>query len=149
METIVIAEIGWNHMGDMDLAKNMILKAKESGASIAKFQTWQVYKLKSGEWDYDGRKEIYLKAELNEDDHKLLMKYCKDSKIEFMSSAFSVEDAKLLKNLKCNQIKIPSFEINNLELLTIAKQFQEDLSFNWYTRKRNECGKNLFKLEWH
>ncbi len=121
METIVIAEIGWNHMGDMDLAKNMILKAKESGASIAKFQTWQVSKLKSGEWDNDGRKEIYLKAELTEDDHKLLMKYCKDSKIEFMSSAFSVEDAKLLKNLKCNQIKIPSFEINNLELLNYCK----------------------------
>jgi len=42
----------------MDLAKNMIREANESGASIAKFQTWQVSKLKEGEWDDDGRKEI-------------------------------------------------------------------------------------------
>ena len=93
METIVIAEIGWNHMGDMDLARQMIIKAKESGASIAKFQTWQVTKLKDGEWDHDGRKEIYLKAELSEADHKLLIQFCRDNQISFMSSAFSVEDA--------------------------------------------------------
>ena len=31
----IIAEIGWNHMGDMDLAKKMIVAAKESGADFA------------------------------------------------------------------------------------------------------------------
>ena len=35
----IIAEIGWNHMGDMDLAKKMIIKAAENGADICKFQT--------------------------------------------------------------------------------------------------------------
>ena len=39
MKTKIIAEIGWNHMGDMDLAKKMIDAAKESGADYAKFQT--------------------------------------------------------------------------------------------------------------
>ena len=38
----VIAEIGWNHCGDMKLAKEMILAAKESGATYAKFQSWSV-----------------------------------------------------------------------------------------------------------
>ena len=121
MEPIVIAEIGWNHMGDMELAEKMIIRAKESGADIAKFQTWQVSRLKEGEWDLDGRKEIYIKAELSEKDHILLMQVCKKNEIEFMSSAFSISDAKLLKKLGCNHLKIPSFEIGNLNLLNYCK----------------------------
>ena len=38
--TKLIAEIGWNHMGDMKLAKEMISSAKGSGADFAKFQTY-------------------------------------------------------------------------------------------------------------
>ena len=41
-----IAEIGWNHCGDMELAKKMILAAKKSGATYAKFQSWSVDRLK-------------------------------------------------------------------------------------------------------
>ena len=61
----IIAEIGWNHLGDMNLAKQMILAAKNSGADYAKFQTWSVDRLKNGVWDNDGRREIYKKAELS------------------------------------------------------------------------------------
>ena len=43
----MIAEIGWNHMGNMKLAKKMILEAK-NGADFAKFQTWSVDNLKNG-----------------------------------------------------------------------------------------------------
>ena len=43
--TKLIAEIGWNHMGDMVLAKDMITAAKESGCDFAKFQTWSVSRL--------------------------------------------------------------------------------------------------------
>ena len=51
----VIAEIGWNHGGDIELAKEMALAAKKSGASYAKYQTWSVSRLKPGAWDEDGR----------------------------------------------------------------------------------------------
>jgi len=64
VQIIVIAEIGWNHMGDMGLAKKMINAAHEAGASYAKFQTWSCSRLKRGPWDNDGRTEIYKKAEL-------------------------------------------------------------------------------------
>ena len=74
--TKLIAEIGWNHMGDMKLAKEMILAAKESGADFAKFQTWSVRRLKRGSWDTDGRRQIYEKAELSFDKHIELKKYC-------------------------------------------------------------------------
>ena len=49
----LIAEIGWNHMGDMDLAKKMILAAKEVGATYSKFQSWTVKRLAKGPWDED------------------------------------------------------------------------------------------------
>ena len=58
----IIAEIGWNHCGDMNLAKKFIISAKENGADYAKFQTWSTSRLKSGDWDNDGRRDIYKKA---------------------------------------------------------------------------------------
>ena len=63
MKPEVIAEIGWNHQGDMELAKQMIYQAAINGADYAKFQTWSVSKLKPGPWDNDGRRQIYEKAE--------------------------------------------------------------------------------------
>ena len=146
MKPIIIAEIGWNHMGDMILAKDMIAKAKESGASIAKFQTWQVSRLKEGEWDNDGRKEIYCKAELSEEKHKFLIKTCDENNIGFMSSAFSVTDAQLLKKLECKNVKIPSFEINNLELLNYVKENFREIYISTGTATEEEIiqVKNLF-----
>ena len=44
----IIAEIGWNHMGDMSLAKKMVDSAANNGADICKFQTWSEKYLKSG-----------------------------------------------------------------------------------------------------
>ena len=121
MKNTLIAEIGWNHMGDMDLAREMIKKASENGATIAKFQTWKVSRLKPGEWDLDGRREIYNKAELSIDNHKFLLSCCKEFDIEFMSSAFSIPDAQLLLKLGCSKVKIPSFEVANYDLLKFCK----------------------------
>lgn len=117
-----IAEIGWNHCGDMELAKKMILAAKESGATYAKFQSWSVDRLKPGAWDEDGRREIYEKAELTEERHIELINYCDEVGIEFMSSVFSIKDAELLVKLGVTAVKIPSFESRNHELIQYCDQ---------------------------
>ena len=65
----LIAEIGWNHMGNINLAEKMIIEASKAGADFAKFQTWQVKNLKPGPWDNDGRRQIYKKAELKKKDY--------------------------------------------------------------------------------
>ena len=62
-----IAEIGWNFIGDLALAEEMIKAASESGADYAKFQIWNPEHLKKGPWDNDGRRQIYEKAFLNQD----------------------------------------------------------------------------------
>ena len=74
----VIAEIGWNHCGDIKLAKKMAKAAKDSGADYAKYQTWSVDRLKPGSWDKDGRREIYEKAELSKQNHIELIDYCNE-----------------------------------------------------------------------
>ena len=120
--TKLIAEIGWNHMGDMSLAEEMIQSASSSGASIAKFQSWNYQRLKPGPWDHDGRREIYEKAVLTPEKHQTLLTLCNKYNIEFMSSAFSLEDAKYLKSIGCHKIKIPSFEVANSSLLSYAAE---------------------------
>jgi len=113
----VIAEIGWNHCGDMQLAKQMAKAAQESGATYAKYQTWSVSRLKPGSWDEDGRRQIYEKAELSKENHIELINYCNNIGINFLSSVFSIPDAELLVELGCKEVKIPSFESRNHELI--------------------------------
>lgn len=116
MATKIIAEIGWNFMGDMDLAKEMVKSAKRSGADIAKFQYWNPDRLKKGAWDNDGRREIYENAKLTEEKIKQLIDYCDDAKIQFLVSVFNVVDAKFVKSLGVKAIKIPSHEVANYQL---------------------------------
>ena len=118
----VIAEIGWNHCGDMEVAKKMILASKDSGADFAKFQTWSTKRLKNGDWDNDGRRQIYEKAELSKDQHIMLKDFCESNNIEFLSSAFSITYAQLLVEINCKSIKIPSFESRNHELISFCNK---------------------------
>ena len=63
--SILVAEIGWNFIGDLSLAKRMILKAKKSGADAVKFQVWNPEHFKKG----NGTpmvEEIYIRKLLSE-----------------------------------------------------------------------------------
>lgn len=115
----LIAEIGWNHMGDMKLAEEMIHAAKESGADYAKFQTWQVKHLKPGPWDEDGRRQIYEKAELSEDDHFYLKEVCEKYGIKFLTSCFTTKNIDFIR-LVSNEVKLPGVECRNEELVKQA-----------------------------
>jgi N,N'-diacetyllegionaminate synthase len=116
----IVAEIGWNHMGDMELAERMIISASESGADICKFQTWSEDNLKNGSWDDDGRREIYKKAQLSKDDHLLLKRICENNSVKFLTSVFNKNDLHFLGELNKDMIKIPSHEVYNLELIEAA-----------------------------
>tara|TARA_B100001057_G_scaffold497198_1_gene600704 strand:- start:664 stop:1485 length:822 start_codon:yes stop_codon:yes gene_type:complete len=113
----LIAEIGWNHMGDMELAEKMIVAAKKSGATHAKFQNWKVAKLKTGPWDNDGRRDIYEKAELSNEKTKILYNICSKHKINFLTSIFDYEEAEFIATIDNQIIKIPSPELRNNKLL--------------------------------
>ena len=131
MHTIVIAEAGVNHNGDMDLAKKLIDEAKNAGADYVKFQTavnpTSKYAPKA---EYQKREtgadetqlQMALKLRLTLDQHYELYEYCNKVGISYLSTAFDIDSVHFLDSLKLPFWKIPSGEITNLPyLIEIAK----------------------------
>ncbi len=116
--TKIIAEIGWNHMGNLNLAKKMMLSAKKNGADYVKTQIFSVKNLKPGPWDHDGRLKIYKKAQLDFQKYKKLYLFSKNKKINFFTSVVNIEGAELVSKIHNDIIKIPSMENTNYKLLS-------------------------------
>ena len=127
----IIAEVGSNwRMGtperDMKMAKTLIDIASEAGADAIKFQTYRahsVYVPNAGNSDYlsnAGIKEsinkIFEDLSMPYEMIPKLAKYSKKKNIEFMSTPFSVEDAKAIDPYT-NYHKIASYEISHLRLI--------------------------------
>ena len=147
----IIAEIGWNHMGDMSLAKKMIESAAKNGADYCKFQTWSVKNLKKGKWDEDGRREIYESAQLSQDQHYELFEYCKKFNTNFLTTIFNLSDLDFLSNLNKKIIKIGSPEVYNLDLITSCLEKFEVVLLStgasmWSEVERLKKVKNVEKL---
>jgi len=133
-KTIIIAEIGVNHNGNINVAKKLINNAKKSGANYVKFQTFKAENLvrantKTTQYQSKNlRKKItqfnlLKKLELSESDHNKIIKYCNKKKIRFISSPFDMDSLNLLFHLKIFDIKIASGEINNyIFLKNVAKK---------------------------
>ncbi len=131
-KTLIIAEIGVNHNGSLQMAKQLVRKAKEAGADIVKFQTAKLSSLvsKYAEMaDYqkkntgivESQKEMLQKLLLSYEDFVCLSEYCKDIGIGFLSTPFDVESIHFLERL-VPFWKVPSGEITDYPyLVEIAK----------------------------
>lgn len=131
----IIAEIGANHNGDMELAKKLIDSAKECGADSVKFQSWTPKSIVSeGEYQknqsYDdcpkkhfgSLKDMVNKYYLKTEEHKLLKEYCDSIGIDFSSTPFSTDEVDLLNEVGVEYFKVASMDITNHGLLEyIAK----------------------------
>ncbi len=128
MKTLIIAEAGINHNGDMTIAKQLIVAAKSAGADIVKFQTFKTDNLVTKSADkadyqkvttgtYENQYEMIRKLEMSRADHEILINECHRQGIRFFSTAFDVESFDLLVSLGIDQVKIPSGELTNLPLL--------------------------------
>jgi N,N'-diacetyllegionaminate synthase len=127
--TLIIAEAGVNHNGDINLAKDLISLAAESGADYVKFQSFKADRLVSrkarkAEYQLVNTKDpdtsqftMLKKLELTERDHFELVEKCRKEGIRFLSSAFDETGIEFLEKLKLDYWKIPSGEITNLPYL--------------------------------
>jgi len=105
---IIIAEIGINHNGHMDLANILIQKAKEAGADIAKFQLYDPKKLLHPiNFSPEDWVEI-LNSQLTFEETKQLFQVCENCNIEFMASAFDLERLEWLEEIGVKRHKIAS-----------------------------------------
>lgn len=126
--TFIIAEVGVNHNGSVDIAKKMIDTAKACGADAVKFQTFVSENLVSrfadkAEYQKEttGNNESQLamikKLELSYDDFRDLKRYAESGGLDFMSTPFDHDSIDFLAELGMDIFKIPSGEITNLPYL--------------------------------
>ena len=115
----LIAEIGENYLGNLNLAKKLILEAKKAGADYAKFQSYNQLCLKKNDPEYNW----FKKVSLTDKNHFDLKKYCKKKDIKFLSSPFSLERAKFLcEKLNMRTIKVASSKMYEKNLLKYLNQ---------------------------
>jgi N-acetylneuraminate synthase len=128
VKTLIIAEAGVNHNGDMVTASQLVAAAALAGADFVKFQTFKAEKLAirtASKADYQlaatGEKEnqfeMLRKLELTSEHHEFLISECRKHGIGFFSTAFDIDSFDMLVKLGLEQVKIPSGELTNLPLL--------------------------------
>lgn len=127
-KTLIIAEAGVNHNGDMGMARLLIESAARAGADYVKFQTFtadrQVTKT-AAKAEYqtqttdkqESQHEMLRRLELDRGMHEELMAHCQLHNIKFLSTGFDIESINLLVSLGQTLFKIPSCEVNNLPYL--------------------------------
>lgn len=114
MSCIIIAEVGENHLGDMDIAKKLIKDAAEAGADYVKFQSYKPENFRKDDPEY----KWFKKVALSDDDHFVLRDCAKKHKIKFLSSPICLERARFLcETLGLQEIKIASGVMLNSGLL--------------------------------
>jgi sialic acid synthase SpsE len=112
----IIAEAGCNHGGDLSVANDMIRVAKECGANTIKFQSFVPEKLVNA----DDVLEWCKTSSLSYMDHAALIDECEDQDIKPMFSAFDMDSLEMLVTLGMEEIKIPSGQVFNADLLSAA-----------------------------
>ena len=138
MSTLIIAEAGVNHNGDLGLAKQLVDVAAQAGADLVKFQTFSANRLATRtakKADYqthttgskESQHEMLRRLELTVEMHNELIAHCMARDISFFSTGFDVESVNLLVNLGQNRFKIPSGEIDNLPYLRHIGRFGKDV----------------------
>ena len=128
--TLIIAEAGVNHNGDLAMARQLIDAAVAAGADMVKFQTFRADKLVSravrqaayqtanltrseGPVADTSQYAMLRKLELDEAAHHELIAYCQQQNIRFCSTAFDLESVDTLRAMGVDLMKIPSGDITN------------------------------------
>jgi len=128
MKTLIIAEAGVNHNGDLSLAKQLIDAAANAGADLVKFQTFKaghIVTRTAKKADYqkqttdsiESQHAMLSRLELTETMHHELIAHCAIRNIGFLSTGFDIVSVNLLVSIGQDSFKIPSGEINNLPYL--------------------------------
>lgn len=137
-KTYIIAEAGVNHNGSLEMAFQLIEKAKEIGADCVKFQTFKAeqivtatspkanYQLKVTDTQ-ESQFDMLKKLELQKEDFKKLKEHCERAGIDFMSTPYNFEDADLLNDIGVSAFKIASGQIAELPFLKYVASFKKKM----------------------
>ena len=125
-QTFVIAEIGINHNGDINLAKKLIDAAASSGCDAVKFQKRTVEDVytkqdldrpRESPWGVTNRAQK-LGLEFSEKGYDVINEYCKEKNIEWFASAWDVKSQRFMRKYNCKFNKVASPMLTHRGLLT-------------------------------
>lgn len=131
MKPFVIAEIGINHNGDIEIAKKLIDVAKKAGCDAVKFQKRTLDIVYSQELLDSPRESLWgttqrdqkTGLEFDKAEYNIIDSYCKENQIEWFASAWDVESQIFLQEYSCLYNKVASAMLTHLPLLeVIAKE---------------------------
>ena len=127
--TVIIAEAGVNHLGQMDYAEELISAAARAGADIVKFQTYKADKLTTKNaprfWNWEGEEKAdgsqydsySTLDQFGESEYREMKNLCDRYDIEFMSTPFDTDSVDLLVNVGVKGFKVASCDLTNFPLL--------------------------------
>ncbi len=131
MAIFIIAEIGINHNGDVEIAKKLIDVASLAGADAVKFQKRTVElvytkeeldKPRESPWGITNR-DLKMRLEFGSKEYKEIDAYCREKKIAWFASAWDIESQKFLQQFNLQYNKIASAMLTNIDLLNmVAKE---------------------------
>ncbi len=135
-DPFIIAEAGINHNGDMELAKKMVIAAKECNVDAVKFQTFYARDFVqdlSVTYTYKSRGKIitepiidmFERTEFTADEWRELKEFCDKQGILFLSTAGNVSDLELLLSIGVSAVKVGSDDFVNTPL--IRRYAQENI----------------------
>jgi N,N'-diacetyllegionaminate synthase len=157
--TLIIAEAGVNHNGDIDTAKKLIDVSVAAGVDYVKFQTFKASRLVSKlavKADYqnantgdseESQLQMLEKLELSEEDHHELIRYCDAKNIKFFSTAFDLTSLDFLKKLGLTLFKIPSGELTNLPYLEKVAALADEIILSTGMSTMDEIGEAIAVLK--
>src|SRR3990167_8979165 len=123
MRTAIICELASSHNGDLELAEALIYGAAINGADIVKFQDYRA----SNVSDNDSDKARYERYQFPDFWYEVLIPYCQEQGVSFLTTCFNKDRVKFLANLGLKKVKIASISMTNKELLLEAGANFEEL----------------------
>jgi N,N'-diacetyllegionaminate synthase len=158
VKTLIIAEAGVNHNGDLVLARQLVDVAADAGADMVKFQTFSADRLVAAhapKADYqvqttgadESQHAMLRRLELTREMHEALIAHCRSRKIRFFSTGFDPKSIDLLADLGLDRFKIPSGEITNLPYLRHVGRYGKPLILSTGMSTLDEVEAALHVLE--
>ncbi|MFH1383812.1 MAG: N-acetylneuraminate synthase family protein, partial [Candidatus Omnitrophota bacterium] len=156
--TFIVAEAGVNHNGDIELAKKLIVEAKQAGADAVKFQGFSAHLLcdleltetKNVEAITGGTKssyEMYKRLELSNDDIEELKERAQKEGILFFLSVFDEERADFLNSIDIPCFKISSGDLTHLPLIKHVARSKRPIIISTGMGTLEEVKKAVYAIE--
>ncbi len=127
----IVAEIGINHNGDIDIAKQMIDAAVHAGADAVKFQKRtpevctppeQQTQMRETPWGYITYLEYRCKVEFDQPQYREIDRYCRQKGIAWLASVWDEPSVEFMQGFETPAYKVPSASLTDHNLLRCVRE---------------------------